>query len=111
MNLRLTNGKIPIQTGSERHPIMLVDPPDRGLFDSLFYYSVTDKQKDAYWKVMHSRLAGKTLKDVAIELGITRERVRQMEAKIVRQLSTHWRSVIASEIVIPETIRPLHDNR
>jgi hypothetical protein len=111
MNLRLSGGKIPIQTGSDRHPIMLVEPPDRGLFDSLFHRSVTEKQKDAYWMVMQSRLAGMTLKDVAILLGITRERVRQMEAKIVRQLSSHWRSVIASEIAIPETTRPLHDNR
>jgi len=111
VNLRLTKGKIPVDTGNDRHPIMLVDPPDRGLFDSLFYRSVTPKKKDAYWMVMQSRLAGMTLKDVAILLGVTRERVRQMEAKIVRQLSSHWRSVIASEIAIPETVRPLHDNR
>ncbi len=111
MNLRLTNGKIPIETWIERHPIMLVDPPKRALFDSLFTKSVPAARKDVYWKVLHARLEGKTLREVAMDLGITRERVRQMEAKMLRMLSTHYRSVLASEIDWPETVQPLHDNR
>lgn len=111
MNLRLTNGKIPIETWIERHPIMLVDPPNRKLFDSLFTKNMPAQRKDVYWKVLHSRLEGKTLREVALDYGITRERVRQMEAKMLRMLSAHYRSVLASEIDWPETVRPLHDNR
>lgn len=110
MNIRLCNGKIPIQTGDERHPIMLVDPPDRELFDSLFYRGVPMERKDIYWDILNDRLGGLTLKDVSLKHKITRERVRQIEAKIIRRLTTHLLSELASEIAIPETIRPLHDH-
>ncbi len=110
MNLRLTGGKIPIQTGNDRHPIMLVDVPDRGLFDSLFRYLRPDG-KDKYWDILTERLSGKTLTEVASSRGVTKERVRQIEARILRVLSTHYREVIASETVTLETIQPLRHDR
>lgn len=110
MNLRLTGGKIPINTGNDRHPIMLVDLPDRGLFDSLFRYLRPDG-KDKYWDILNERLSGKTLTEVASSRGVTKERVRQIEARILRVLSTHYREVIASETVTLETIQPLRHDR
>ena len=110
MNPRLTGGKIPIQTGNDRHPIMLVDLPDRGLFDSLFRYLRPDG-KDKYWDILTERLSGKTLTEVASSRGVTKERVRQIEAKILRVLSIHYREVIASETVTLETIQPLRHDR
>lgn len=110
MNLRLTGGKIPIDTGNDRHPIMLVDMPDRGLFDSLFKHLRPDG-KDKYWDILSERLSGKTMKEVASTRGVTKERVRQIEAKILRVLSVHYREVIASETVMLETVQPLkHDH-
>jgi len=111
MNLRLTGGKIPVYTGMDRHPIMLVDPPERGLFDLLIGKRINAQRRDIYWKVLHDRLAGQTMKEVGDANGITKERVRQLEAKMVRLLSDHYRSELASEIDLPETIRPLNDNR
>ncbi len=110
MNPRLTGGKIPINTGNDRHPIMLVDLPDRGLFDSLFKYLRPDG-KDKYWDILTERLSGKTLTEVASSRGVTKERVRQIEARILRVLSTHYREVIASETVTLETIQPLRHDR
>ena len=110
MNPRLTGGKIPIQTGNDRHPIMLVDLPDRGLFDSLFTHLMPEG-KDKYWDILNERLSGKTLTEVASARGVTKERVRQIEAKILRVLSIHYREVIASEIVTLETIQPLRHDR
>lgn len=110
MNLRLTGGKIPINTGNDRHPIMLVDLPDRELFDSLFKYLRPDG-KDKYWDILTERLSGKTLTEVASSRGVTKERVRQIEARILRVLSTHYREVIASETVMLETIQPLRHDR
>lgn len=110
MNLRLTNGRIPIQLDG-RNLIVLVKPPSRDLFDSLFRKGSPTMRKDIYWQVLQERLAGKTLKEVADQLGLTRERVRQMEAKMIRQLSDYWIPILASEIDLPETIQPLHDNR
>lgn len=110
MNPRLTGGKIPIQTGNDRHPIMLVDLPDRELFDSLFTHLRPDG-KDKYWDILTERLSGKTLTEVASARGVTKERVRQIEARILRALSIHYREVIASEIVTLETIQPLRHDR
>ena len=110
MNLRLTGGKIPINTGNDRHPIMLVDLPDRGWFDSLFKYLRPDG-KDKYWDILTERLSGKTLTEVASSRGVTKERVRQIEARILRVLSTHYREVIASETVMLGTIQPLRHDR
>jgi hypothetical protein len=110
VNPRLTGGKIPINTGNDRHPIMLVDLPDRGLFDSLFKYLRPDG-KDKYWDILNERLSGKTLTEVASSRGVTKERVRQIEARILRVLSTHYREVIASETVTLETIQPLRHDR
>lgn len=110
MNLRLTGGKIPINTGNDRHPIMLVDLPDRELFDSLFKYLRPDG-KDKYWDILTERLSGKTLTEVASSRGVTKERVRQIEARILRVLSVHYREVIASETVTLETIQPLRHDR
>ena len=110
MNLRLTGGKIPINTGNDRHPIMLVDLPDRGLFDSLFKYLRPDG-KDKYWDILTERLSGKTLTEVASSRGVTKERVRQIEARILRVLSVHYQEVIASETVTLETIQPLRHDR
>ena len=110
MNPRLTGGKIPIQTGNDRHPIMLVDLPDRELFDSLFKH-LRPEGKERYWNILTERLSGKTLTEVASARGVTKERVRQIEAKILRVLSVHYREVIASEIVTLETIQPLRHDR
>ena len=110
MNPRLTGGKIPIQTGNDRHPIMLVDLPDRELFDSLFRY-LRPEGKERYWNILTERLSGKTLTEVASSRGITKERVRQIEAKILRVLSIHYREVIASETVTLETVQPLRHDR
>ena len=110
MNPRLTGGKIPINTGNDRHPIMLVDLPDRELFDSLFKH-LRPEGKERYWNILTERLSGKTLTEVASTRGVTKERVRQIEAKILRVLSIHYREVIASEIVTLETIQPLRHDR
>ena len=110
MNPRLTGGKIPIQTGNDRHPIMLVDLPDRELFESLFKH-LRPEGKERYWNILTERLSGKTLTEVASARGVTKERVRQIEAKILRVLSIHYREVIASEIVTLETIQPLRHDR
>jgi hypothetical protein len=110
VNPRLTGGKIPINTGNDRHPIMLVDLPDRELFDSLFKH-LRPEGKDKYWDILNERLSGKTLTEVASARGVTKERVRQIEAKILRVLSIHYREVIASEIVTLETVQPLRHDR
>jgi len=80
------------------------------LFDSLFRYLRPDG-KDKYWDILTERLSGKTLTEVASSRGVTKERVRQIEARILRVLSTHYREVIASETVTLETIQPLRHDR
>jgi len=44
------------------------------------------KIKERYWKVLHARSFGKTLAEVAKEIGVTRERVRQIEVFSLQKL-------------------------
>jgi len=108
VNLRLTGGKIPVRFGNT---IMLVDPPDRGLFDLLIGKRINAKGRDTYWKILHERLSGKTFKEVAADNGVTGERVRQMEAKMVRMLSDHFLSTISLGTGLPGKDQPLNDSR
>lgn len=107
MNIRFTNGRIPIYIGGNQ-PIILVEAPDRELFNRLMGSRV---RKEIYWQALQARLSGKTMQEVATQIGVTRERVRQMEAKILRRLSDHWLPILSSEIAIPETDRPLYADR
>ena len=99
MNLRLTGGKIPIDTGNDRHPIMLVDMPDRELFDSLFKY-LRPAGKDKYWDILSERLSGKTMKEVASTRGVTKERVRQIEARITKRLREFLKERLGDAVAV-----------
>lgn len=89
MNLRQAGGKVPIQTGEALHPYQLVDFPSRKVFDSLYSKSVGAASRDKYWKVLTKRAAGATLDDAGLPFGLTKERVRQIEAKFLRLMRQH----------------------
>lgn len=88
-NLRLYGGRVPISTGSEEHPIKLVDFPTRELFNSLYGKQVKAENLDRYWQMLNDRAKGATLVDAARSQGLTRERMRQIEAKFLRLMRTH----------------------
>jgi DNA-directed RNA polymerase sigma subunit (sigma70/sigma32) len=82
MNLKQGNGKVPIATGDPESPYKLIPFPDRETFDR-WLHRAADKEK--YWKVLTKRASGASLSECGSEYGITKERVRQIEAKFLRQ--------------------------
>jgi len=85
MNLKDSGfGKVPIFVGGET-PIKLVDFPARETFDEM-YYRIKAERRDIYWKILVMRNSGHTLQSVADAYNLTKERIRQIEAKFLRKV-------------------------
>ena len=85
MNLRLCKGKVPVFVGGDS-PYKLVDFPTKEVFDELMRPSNQDL-KDKYWNVLRMRADGHSLTDVGKLYGLTRERIRQIEARFLKKVS------------------------
>jgi hypothetical protein len=87
MNLRNAGGMVPIWTDDKERPWKLVPFPDKERFAQI----MSDGRRgpgvdiERYWSVLTKRATGANLTETAREFGITKERVRQMEAKFLRQ--------------------------
>lgn len=103
MNLRFTNGRIPVHLGDR---IVFMALPEREMFNSIFRTGVKPTNKDFYWAVINGRLSGKTLLELAGEHGVSKERIRAVEAKTIRLLSDRFRLELSSKTDLPDTIRP-----
>jgi len=84
-NLRIYGGRVPLP-GTTDSPVILVDFPSREDFIDLWGNRVTTESKSKYYEILSSRAAGKTLSEVGKPHGLSRERVRQIEAKFIRLL-------------------------
>jgi len=87
MNLKNSGGMVPLRTDDIERPWRVVPFPDKETFARLFSHNKRGPSVDIerYWAVLTKRSAGATLTATAKEFGITKERVRQMEAKFLRQ--------------------------
>ncbi len=85
-----------IEDGS---PLELDWSTPENFVDSLVRHAATDKRERVIL-LGRMRSEPRTLEDLGQEFGLTRERVRQLEARALRRL-VHWRTGIA--------LRPLHD--
>ena len=92
MNLKEGRGLVPIQTNNPTMPYMLVKFPDRELFDTLFVKSTPPATLSKYWDILKERAEGATLADAGKGYGLSRERVRQIEAKFIRRVGCHHAS-------------------
>lgn len=82
MNLRQGQGKVPIFAGGET-PWLLVDWPTREAFDEMFKRS---SKRDSIWWLLRARSEGTTLQELSQRFGISRERIRQYEARFQRKM-------------------------
>ena len=92
MNLRQSKGKVAIR-GRGETPYLMVDFPDRKMFDKLFG-RVNGNLREKYWHILKNRSLGMTLSDAGKTYCLSRERVRQIEAKFIRLVGgAYWTEV------------------
>jgi hypothetical protein len=89
MNLKQGNGLVPIRISGSTSPYLLVEFPDKGTFRSLYRASITDATVEKYWVILKARAGGATLQEAGFFYGLSKERVRQIEAKFLRGLAKH----------------------
>ena len=92
MNLKNFNGRVPLMTGDPNNPVKVVDFPSDEVLLGLYGNRVKAENKDRYMRILKLRAGGATLNETAREFEITRERVRQIEAKFIRLLQRHYSS-------------------
>ena len=106
MNLRLCGGRVPVWVGGDS-PYILVDFPSREAFDALYPKNSWATSRDKYWEVLNLRRNGATLEESGKPFGLTRQGVRQIEAKFIRLMrESYLRSQTASEREPLENHRP-----
>ena len=97
MNLRDAKGRVPIPTFQDDHPLVLVEWPDREMFQGLYGPQVQADSIDRYWDVLIARRDGATLADAGTKHGLSRERVRQIESNFIRLLGQHYRTTVLGQ--------------
>jgi hypothetical protein len=91
MNLKMGKGKVPIPNMRGDYQYLLVDFPTREWFDSA-YKRNNAEARDKYWDILVKRSKGATLEESGYIYTLTRERIRQIEAKFIRKVAEqYWR--------------------
>lgn len=100
ISLRDAGGKVPIRnsTQHEATPYLLVDFPTRAEFDQLYAKHKSQDLKNKYWSILCYRAEGWTLERVGKKWGITRERVRQIEARFQRLVGERYTTQLEANL-------------
>lgn len=98
MNLKDGKGKVPIETGSDTHPYVLVALPSREVFPTLYQYKMGDATADKHYDMIRRRATGASLAEVAGAHRVTKEAVRKVEAKFMRIMRLHYLKETSSGI-------------
>jgi hypothetical protein len=100
INLKEGKGKVPIwnSTQHEATPYLLVDFPTREEFDTLYSKHRSQELKDKYWAILNARSQGKTLVGSGNPFGLTRERVRQIEARFQRLMGKRYTTQLEANL-------------
>jgi hypothetical protein len=102
MNLRDGRGKVPIRntTQHEATPYLWVDFPTQKEFYDLYAKHNSHELKYKYWTILKRRAEGMTLQESGKPYGITRERVRQIEARFQRLMGEKYTTQLEASIAI-----------
>ena len=97
MNLRLAKGKVPIK-GKGETPFLLIDFPNKKVFKKT--YKGHAKNIEMYWDIVNRLSRGMTMVEAGQPYALTRERVRQIEAKFIRLYGQEYWKGIESNLSI-----------
>ena len=100
----LKNGRVPVWTDNPEYPYVMFLFPSKKKFCSLYKASVKPETLDRYWQILSLRIKGATLAESGKPYGLTRERVRQIEAKFIRLFGETMLSEKLESSSIPEML-------
>jgi hypothetical protein len=95
MNLRLAKGKVPIK-GKGETPFLLIDFPSKK--DFVKVYKGHASNIEMYWDIVNRLSSGMTMIEAGKPYALSKERVRQIEAKFVRLLGQDYWEEIESNL-------------
>jgi hypothetical protein len=91
MNLKTAKGKVPIR-GKGETPFLLIDFPSKEEFMKV--YKGHASNTEMYWDIVNRLSSGMTMVEAGQPYALTRERVRQIEAKFIRLLGqAYWEGI------------------
>jgi hypothetical protein len=91
MNLKTAKGKVPIR-GKGETPFLLIDFPSKEEFKKV--YKGHANNTEMYWDIVNRLSSGMTMVEAGQPYALTRERVRQIEAKFIRLLGqAYWEGI------------------
>ncbi len=111
MNLKDAKGRVPIYTGSDTTPYILVAFPSREAFPKLYRYKMTAEQADRDWNLLRRRAAGASLLEAGQPFDLSKEGVRKIEAKFMRMMRECWLKETSSGTGLPQSPRPADESR
>lgn len=91
VNLRNCGGKVPVLFSTKHEArYVLLEFPTWEEFKQMYAKHTSDELKGRYWNILRARVHGKTLAEAGKSYGVTRERVRQIEARFQRLVKEHY---------------------
>lgn len=102
MNLREGGGRVPIKISNQHEatPYLLVAFPTREEFDAMYAKHKSSMLKDRYWGILTYRSQGHSLRECGNLFGLTRERVRQIEARFQRLVGRNYSTQLEANLLI-----------
>jgi len=109
MNLKDGGGRVPIRnsTQHEATPYLLVDFPSWEVFQQMYSKHKSAELKAKYWQILKARSSGQTLDQSGKPHGITRERVRQIEARFQRLVGERYSTQLEANLSMLSAHRSL----
>jgi len=102
--ISLKSGRVPVFTGNPDSPYAMKPFPTKKEFCGLYKKSVKPETLDRYFQILSLRVKGATLVESGKPYGITREAVRQIEAKFIRLFGESLTSQKPKSSSMPETL-------
>jgi hypothetical protein len=94
----MAKGKVPITSKGGDYQYLLVDFPTKEWFDKA-YKRNNAEIRDKYWNVLVKRSQGATLEESGYIYTLSKERIRQIEAKFIRKVADHYWNQISDDLM------------
>jgi hypothetical protein len=98
VNLRFCGGKIPIRNTGNVDVIVLVDFPTKEVFSKMYQKYHRQPAIDRHYEIVKMRVAGHSLSECGRAFDLTKERIRQIEAKFLRKMQEYRSSLTTDSL-------------